>query len=245
MPLLVRSRPTPRFVWAALLSLATLAGLVDVSIAQERASRSELRPDYRLLRQNEDWSAFRERPAERPTLKAVPLAAGGPFLTIGGEVRSYARWYRDERWGRGPARDGYLLQRVMLHGSVRQPFRSGPRARRERAGPRAHAPGPARNLRVLVVGRDAELRGDRSAFGHSSVTWPSPSLRLVLNSCNRKRLRANVGLHPGLKPPTIREKTGPVVVSDGFPPQSDGTPYGISTALTRQVAPPALDLPRP
>ena len=61
----------------------------------------------------------------------------------------------------------------------------------------------------------------RSAFGHSSVTWPSPSLRLVLNSCNRKRLRANVGLHPGLKPPTIWEKTGPVVVSDGFPSQSE------------------------
>jgi hypothetical protein len=49
----------------------------------------------------------------------MPLDPGGlARATVGGHVRTYARWSRNERWGEGPRRDGYLLQRVMLHGAV-------------------------------------------------------------------------------------------------------------------------------
>jgi hypothetical protein len=78
----------------------------------------------------------------------MPLGPDGAVrAAVGGHVRTYARWYRNERWGEGPRRDEYLLQRAMLHGTLRS------------AGP----PGTSR-LRAfaqlksgLVADRDAPL----------------------------------------------------------------------------------------
>ncbi|PQJ26913.1 hypothetical protein BSZ35_18475 [Salinibacter sp. 10B] len=77
------------------------------------------RPSFRLLRQEETWGALSGEEDELASLKYIPLLhASKTFLTIGGEARSYGRWYRNEGWGAGPAQDGYLLQRFMLHGSL-------------------------------------------------------------------------------------------------------------------------------
>lgn len=87
------------------------------SLTAEAATPS--RPDFRLLRQQENWSALAGHDDGLASLKYVPLTrTDDAFLTVGGEVRSYGRWYRHEQWGAGPAQDGYLLQRFMLHGSV-------------------------------------------------------------------------------------------------------------------------------
>ena len=113
---------TRAFVRVSLVSLVALgilvgAGSGTAALAQSHDSLSEAVPEYRLLRQEEDWSALRGR-SKGPALKAMSLSTGGPYLTVGGEVRAYARWYRHQRWGGGPERDGYLLQRIMLHGSA-------------------------------------------------------------------------------------------------------------------------------
>jgi len=104
----------PLFVFGILLGI----GRGTVALAQGSDSDEEAVPDYRLLRQEEDWSSRHDRSTEGPPLKYVPVSTGGPHLTVGGQVRSYARWYRNERWGRGPDRDGALHQRLMLHGSI-------------------------------------------------------------------------------------------------------------------------------
>lgn len=100
--------------------LAVGTGRPPPAAAQGRDTLSAESPRFHLLRQEEVW---RLRPGAREgllRLKAMPLNPGSTArATVGGEARAYARWYRNERWGAGPHRDGYLLQRVMLHGSVR------------------------------------------------------------------------------------------------------------------------------
>ena len=115
----VRSRSSSLFTLVPLLALGIILGPRSgaIALAQSGDSDQEAVPDYRLLRQEEDWSPLRGQ-SKGPALKAVPLTTDGPYLTVGGEARTYARWYRHQRWGRGPDRDGYLLQRFMLHGSV-------------------------------------------------------------------------------------------------------------------------------
>ena len=77
-------------------------------------------PAFHLLRQEEDWSVWTGQDDWLSTLKNIDLTRDHSVgLTIGGEVRTYGRWYRNERWGGGPERDSYLLQRFMLHSSVR------------------------------------------------------------------------------------------------------------------------------
>ena len=126
----MHTHPSTLFISVPLLVFATLLEMVSgtAALAQSGDSGEEAVPDYRLLRQEEDWSPLRGR-SKGPALKAVPLTAGGPYLTVGGEARTYARWYRHQRWGRGPDRDGYLLQRFMLHGSVETTVTTALRAR--------------------------------------------------------------------------------------------------------------------
>jgi len=92
--------------------------------AQEADSSDEetvetSRPPVQLLRQDERWGPWAKGREGLASLKFIPLGRNGtPFLTLGGEARSYGRLYRNERWGNGPAEDAYLLQRLMVHGAL-------------------------------------------------------------------------------------------------------------------------------
>lgn len=158
------------FISVSLLVFATLLGMVSgtAALAQSGDSDEEAVPDYRLLRQEEDWSPLRGR-SKGPALKAVPLTAGGPYLTVGGEVRSYARWYRHQRWGRGPDRDGYLLQRFMLYRSVETRAASALRVR----GFVQLKSGLVAARQVCVLSWIDGGSTKRSAFGDGLVTCTS------------------------------------------------------------------------
>ena len=113
--------PPPR-VLLMLLGPVLAAGIGGPGpvVAQDRDTLSGASPPYRLLRQEERWAASPGPRAGPLGLKAMPLGPEDAVrAAVGGHVRSYARWYRNERWGAGPHRDGYLLQRAMLHGAVR------------------------------------------------------------------------------------------------------------------------------
>lgn len=89
--------------------------------AQEQDSTEASPPEYRLLRQEEDWSDVGERSHSDAlaALKCLPfLQMPRTFLTVGGQARAYAHRYRNEQWGRIAGPDAYLLQRLMLHGSA-------------------------------------------------------------------------------------------------------------------------------
>lgn len=107
----------------ALIGLVIVTGTNPVgrAAAQDRDSSTTVRPNYQLLRQEEDWSPMQDQQYERglASLKYIPLTEDASFLTVGGEVRSYARWFQNEQWGQASRRDGYLLQRLMLHGSAK------------------------------------------------------------------------------------------------------------------------------
>jgi hypothetical protein len=81
------------------------------------------RPEYQLLRDEEDWSFLRN--TERKTdvfdpVKFVPFAwPRRSFLSLGGEWRHQYERFTNEEWGAEPMdRSGYLLQRYMLHADV-------------------------------------------------------------------------------------------------------------------------------
>lgn len=78
-------------------------------------------PDYKPLRQDEDYSYLRDDACKRDhwdSLKYVQLGSSGDsFLTIGGEVREWYEGFRNANWGVGPQDDnGYLLQRLSAFG---------------------------------------------------------------------------------------------------------------------------------
>lgn len=102
-------------------------GLEGPAAAQESGPSDEDAPQYRLLRQEESWHRVSDRGNEGlHAHKYRPIGPEGTaFATIGGEVRTYARWYRNQDWGHGPAQDGYVLQRIMLHGALETPRESG------------------------------------------------------------------------------------------------------------------------
>ncbi len=80
------------------------------------------RPPVTMLRHEEDWSSLRE-PARRTeyldALKYIPLGREGWYVTLGGEARPYYEWFRNEEWGAATQeRDGWLLQRYMLHADM-------------------------------------------------------------------------------------------------------------------------------
>jgi hypothetical protein len=104
-------------VFLGIVLLTAPVGRAEAQDPSRDSLESQLRPEYQLLRQEEDWSAWAGKDAGIASLKYISFTEDA-VLTIGGEVRSYGRWYRNEQWGAGPDRDGYLLQRFMLHSSV-------------------------------------------------------------------------------------------------------------------------------
>jgi Alginate export len=89
------------------------------------------RPQYELLRDEEDWSFLADRQQRIDLwdpLKYIPL--GWPrdsYLSLGGEVRQQYERFENEAWGSEPEdKNGYLLQRYMFHADlhVRRRFRA-------------------------------------------------------------------------------------------------------------------------
>src|SRR5258707_1693606 len=85
-----------------------------------RADDAPLHPQFKLSRQDEDWSVLRD-PALRTdafdVVKFIPLNRdGSSWLTLGGEVRQRYEYFDNFNWGKGPQDDnGYMLQRYMIH----------------------------------------------------------------------------------------------------------------------------------
>src|SRR5262249_19508410 len=85
-----------------------------------QAGDPPLRPDFRLSRQDENWSALRD-PELRSSLfdrvKFIPLNRDGTsWLTLGGEARERYEYFENGNWGKGPQdSDGCFLHRFMLH----------------------------------------------------------------------------------------------------------------------------------
>lgn len=81
------------------------------------------RPEYARLRDDEDWSFLRDRSRREDRfdpVKLVPLPWPSSFVSIGGELRLQYEWFANEEWGAAPPdRDGYLLQRYMVHADLR------------------------------------------------------------------------------------------------------------------------------
>src|SRR5262245_22573736 len=84
-----------------------------------RADDMPSRPEFRLSRQDEDWSVLRE-PELRTNLfdsvKFIPLnREGSSWVTLGGEARERYEYFENANWGKGPQDgDGYFLHRFML-----------------------------------------------------------------------------------------------------------------------------------
>src|SRR5262245_48658824 len=80
-------------------------------------------PPYQPLRFDEDYRYLRD-PARRTDvwdgIKYVPLRRDGEwYLSLGGELRERYEYFHHYLWGQGPQdRDGYLLQRYLLHADV-------------------------------------------------------------------------------------------------------------------------------
>lgn len=114
-----------------------------------KAAEEPRRPEFKLSRQDEDWSALRDRaPGSDPfdRVKFIPLNRdGSSWLTLGGEARERFEYFENANWGLGRQDDnGYFLHRFMLHADAHAgenfrfftQFKSGLESGRE-GGPRA------------------------------------------------------------------------------------------------------------
>jgi hypothetical protein len=117
-------------LFAGLMALTTVArrwlkraalsfcGAAITAAAQH--SETPAQAPFKSLRYDEDYSYLRD-PARRTepldALKYIPLNSDATsWLTLGGEVRERYEYFQNYRWGEGPQdKDGYLLQRYMLH----------------------------------------------------------------------------------------------------------------------------------
>jgi Alginate export len=82
-------------------------------------SFAEEAPSYKPSRQDEDWSALRDKALRTDpwdSIKFIPLNSdGSAWMTFGGEVRERFEYYDQANWGKGVQdSNGYLLQRYML-----------------------------------------------------------------------------------------------------------------------------------
>ena len=176
----------PTFILGLLVLAA--AGLSGPAVAQEEDT--ETNAQYRLLRQEETWhDANGPNGKGLHALKYRPVGAGrAAFVTVGGEVRTYARWYRNKGWGAGPDRERAVLQRLMLHGVLETPRRSG----------EAYARLFGQLRSGVVTGRagppyptDRDLLGFNQAF--LEVGAPLASGRSVLLRFGRQELHYGAG----------------------------------------------------
>lgn len=86
---------------------------------QPATAPATTRPDYQMLRYEEDWSFLRDDNARSDIFdswKYVSLPARLGYLTIGGEARERYEYFSEFAFGAGPQDDnGYALQRYLLN----------------------------------------------------------------------------------------------------------------------------------
>lgn len=108
------------FRWPVAIVLTMLAARGVWAQAPEPV-QEDARPEYQLLRAEEDWSVLRNQvrsadPFDR--VKFVPIAwPASSFVSFGGEVRHRYERFTNEEWAASPA-DGSLLQRYMVHADL-------------------------------------------------------------------------------------------------------------------------------
>jgi len=89
----------------------------------QQPQASEKPPEYQKLRYDEDYSYLKD-PSKRSDLwdpiKYIPFNyAGNWYLSLGGEGRLRYELYHNFRWNPdSPDKDGYLLQRYLLHSDL-------------------------------------------------------------------------------------------------------------------------------
>ena len=81
------------------------------------------RPDFEVLRYEEDWSNFRSRASDDPLDAAKNIQLGPSStssITFGGQVRGLYEFTDKPGWGEAPAeRNGVLYDRYLVHGDLR------------------------------------------------------------------------------------------------------------------------------
>jgi hypothetical protein len=100
--------------------LCLLMVLPLLAIVPVAGSTADVRPDFKLLRQDEDWSWLRDATVPADPFDALKFIAlnrsGSAWLTLGGEVRERYEYYDEANWGRGiQDGNGYFLHRFMVH----------------------------------------------------------------------------------------------------------------------------------
>ncbi len=106
------------------LSLNSGAATAQSSADSKQTPGSRTRPDYELLRDEEDWSFLADRSRSTDVwdpVKFIPIDwPRASYLSLGGEVRQQYERFANEEWGsERPDGNGYLLQRYMFHADVR------------------------------------------------------------------------------------------------------------------------------
>jgi hypothetical protein len=163
------------------------------------------RPNYQVFRYDEDYSFLRD-PSRRTDfwdpVKYMPLnERGSAYVSLGGATRQHYEFVEDDNWGRGKQdKDGYYLQRYLLHGDMH--FGDGTRVFAQVASnvEDGRAPGPRGTDKNLVdmhqmfIETPFRLNGDdsltiragRQEMGFGSRRWidvrERPSARLSFES---------------------------------------------------------------
>ncbi|HET6202515.1 MAG TPA: alginate export family protein [Planctomycetota bacterium] len=127
--------------------LGPLALLAPIR-AQETRPAASVPPRYEVLRYEEDYGYLADpdrRTDPFDPLKYMRLGRDDRFLSIGGDVRERYEHYRNLDFAAAPQdRDGYLLQRTMLHADLHlgEPFRLFAQLKSNLVSDRAGGPGP-------------------------------------------------------------------------------------------------------
>lgn len=107
-------------ILCGLLSVITAAAQENKIDAAEKKHGAAAPLAYKTNRQDEDWSSLEDetlRADWSDKLKYISLGRENWYLSVGGEVRPFYEFYRNETWGSSPKDDnGWVLQRYMLHG---------------------------------------------------------------------------------------------------------------------------------
>jgi len=107
-----------RILLPAMLSAATVCG-AQTATPPPPTFYKQLRydEDYQYLRDSSCCADFMD------AVKCIPLSQEGDwYLTLGGEIRERYEYFDNSNWGAGPQdRNGYLLQRYMVHADVHLP----------------------------------------------------------------------------------------------------------------------------
>jgi Alginate export len=135
-------------------------------------------PPYKQLRYDEDYTYLQD-PARRvdffDPIKYVPFGtAEGRYLSVGGEVRPFFEFFRNEEWGSIPGDNRYLLQRYMLHLDV-------------------HWNRRMRLFGQLKSGIETGRRGGPRPVGEDKLDVHQPFLDITLVSSKARSLTFRVG----------------------------------------------------